>query len=197
MGEHDSSCHHRRSQKQFYIGLRGSFGDHHVNPRTLRSVHLGKMVSLEGIVTRCKLHARAQGQSFADTVFVCKGSLVRPKIIKSVHYAEKTSTFYSRDYRDATMLGNLPPSSTAYPTQDPDGNPLTTEFGYSIFRDHQMISIQEMPERAPPGQLPRSIDVVMDDDLVDRCKPGDRIQLVGMFRSLGNRVGQSSTSTFK
>jgi len=40
--------------KTYYIGLRGSFGDHHVNPRTLRSIHLGKMMSLEGIVTRCE-----------------------------------------------------------------------------------------------------------------------------------------------
>lgn len=37
-----------------YIGLKGSFGDHHVNPRTLRAKHLGKLVCLEGIVTRCK-----------------------------------------------------------------------------------------------------------------------------------------------
>lgn len=43
--------------KQYYIGLRGSFGDHHVTPRTLRSVHLGKMMSLEGIVTRCECAA--------------------------------------------------------------------------------------------------------------------------------------------
>ena len=40
-------------EKQYYIGLRGSFGDHHVNPRTLRSIHLGKLVSMEGIVTKC------------------------------------------------------------------------------------------------------------------------------------------------
>lgn len=165
------------TNKQYYIGLRGSFGDHHVNPRTLRSIHLGKMMSLEGIVTRC--------------------SLVRPKIIKSVHYCEVSTNFHAREYRDATMYGINPPTTAAYPTQDPEGHPLTTEFGLSTFRDHQMISIQEMPERAPPGQLPRSIDVVMDDDLVDRCKPGDRIQLVGMFRSLGNRIGQSTSSTFR
>ncbi|EPQ28729.1 uncharacterized protein PFL1_03533 [Pseudozyma flocculosa PF-1] len=163
--------------KQYYIGLRGSFGDHHVNPRTLRSIHIGKMMSLEGIVTRC--------------------SLVRPKILKSVHYCEATTNFHQREYRDATMYGTLPPSSTVYPTEDEEGNRLTTEYGHSVFRDHQMISIQEMPERAPPGQLPRSIEVVMDDDMVDRCKPGDRIQLVGMYRSLGNRVGQSSSSTFR
>ncbi|CEP11977.1 hypothetical protein [Parasitella parasitica] len=161
----------------FYVGFKGSFGDNHVNPRTLRALYLGKFVCIEGIVTRC--------------------SLVRPKVLKSIHYAEKTNSHYMREYRDATTPGNPVPTGAIYPTQDDSGNPLITEFGYSTYRDHQSISIQEMPERAPAGQLPRSVDVILDDDLVDRAKPGDRVSIVGIYRSLGNKNNNQSSSTFK
>jgi DNA replication licensing factor MCM3 len=37
----------------YYIGLTGNFGDHQLSPRELSSAHLGKMICMEGIVTRC------------------------------------------------------------------------------------------------------------------------------------------------
>lgn len=165
---------HELEEKNYRVGFSGSFGDHHVSPRTLKSEHLGKMISLEGIITRC--------------------SLVRPKMLKSVHYCPDTKLFHSRDYRDATTsTSNLPPTTTVTPQQDDDGHPLQMEYGRCVFRDHQRISIQEMPERAPAGQLPRSTDIILDDDLVDKCKPGDRVQLVGFYRS----VGGGSSGAFK
>jgi DNA replication licensing factor MCM3 len=160
----------------YYCAYVGSFGEYSCNPRTLSSAYLNHMVSIEGIVTKC--------------------SLVRPKVVKSVHWNETKSTFHFREYQDQTMTMGAS-SSSVYPTQDPDGNPLVTEYGYCTYRDHQTISIQEMPERAPAGQLPRGVDVIMDDDMVDRVKPGDRIQLVGVYRSLGNRNAGTGSSTFK
>ncbi|KAI9745811.1 MAG: MCM DNA helicase complex subunit [Claussenomyces sp. TS43310] len=161
----------------YYCAFAGSFGQYACNPRTLSSAHLNRMISLEGIVTRC--------------------SLVRPKVVKSVHYNERKNMFHFREYRDQTMTASGATTSSVYPQEDEDGNPLITEYGYSIYRDHQTISIQEMPERAPAGQLPRGVDVIMDDDLVDRVKPGDRIQLVGIYRSLGNRNAGHNNALFK
>ncbi|KAI1162431.1 MCM2/3/5 family-domain-containing protein [Nemania serpens] len=160
----------------YYCAWAGSFGLNTCNPRTLSSNHLNHMVSIEGIVTRC--------------------SLIRPKVVRSVHFNEKKNIFHYRDYRDQTMTTGVTTSSV-YPQEDEDGNPLLTEYGFCTYRDHQTISIQEMPERAPAGQLPRGVDVILDDDLVDRVKPGDRIQLVGIFRTLGNRNTNHNSALFK
>ena len=73
---------------------------------------------------------------------------------------------------------------------------MVTEYGLSTYRAHQSVSLQEMPERAPAGQLPRPIDVFLDDDLGDKIKPGDRVALVGVYRSIGKHAA-SSSATFK
>lgn len=147
------------------LGFKGAFGAHAVLPRTISANNLSQMVQIEGIVTRLLL--------------------VRPKIVRSVHYAEATGRFHAREYRDDTTSFDPVTTAALYPTEDAEGNRLETEYGYSTYRDHQRIAIQEAPETAPVGQLPRSVDVVLDGDLVDAAKPGDRIQVVGVYRLVG------------
>lgn len=195
-----------------------SFGFHRLSPRQLLSPFLGKLVQVEGIITKCAdtlatqtpcpAHARALSLTARNRISA--GSLVHPKVVKSVHYCQTTGCgrpptfdrlrpspwqrtvppallsthffalvtpltplprlgppprcccreFTSREYRDATSTAGLPTSSV-YPTKDENGNILTTEYGLSKYRDHQTISIQEMPENAPAGQLPRSVDILL------------------------------------
>ncbi|XP_006835772.1 PREDICTED: DNA replication licensing factor MCM3 [Chrysochloris asiatica] len=165
-----------KQYEEFYIGLEGSFGSKHVSPRTLTSCFLSCVVCVEGIVTKC--------------------SLVRPKVVRSVHYCPATKKTIERRYFDLTTLVPFP-SSSVYPTKDEENNPLETEYGLSVYKDHQTITIQEMPEKAPAGQLPRSVDVILDDDLVDKVKPGDRVQVVGTYRCLPGKKGGYTSGTFR
>lgn len=165
-----------KQYEEFYIGLEGSFGSKHVTPRTLTSRLLGSMVCVEGIITKC--------------------SLVRPKVVRSVHYCPATKKTMERKYTDMTSLDAFP-SSAIYPTKDEENNPLETEFGLSIYKDHQTITVQEMPEKAPAGQLPRSVDIILDNDLVDMVKPGDRVQVVGTYRCLPGKKGGFTSGTFR
>jgi replicative DNA helicase Mcm len=59
----------------------------------------------------------------------------------------------------------------------------------SVFIDNQKVTIQERPEDLPPGQLPRSLNVDLLDDLVDTARPGDRITLTGFIKLL-SRYGR-------
>jgi DNA replication licensing factor MCM3 len=147
-----------------------------VSPRELTASYICQLVCVEGIITKC--------------------SLVRPKVVESVHYCAATNNLLTRQYRDVTSTDGLP-TPAVYPTKDENGNPLETEYGLSTYKDHQTVTIQEMPERAPHGQLPRSVDIVVDNDLVDKCKPGDRVQIVGVYRALANSQGSQTSSVFK
>ena len=77
---------------------------------------------------------------------VTKASLVRPKVVKSVHYCKETKktgkTRVSRRY----VVAADGPTTSVYPTKDENGNPYQTEYGLCVYKDHQTVTLQEMPE---------------------------------------------------
>eukprot|EP00929_Paragymnodinium_shiwhaense_P030365 TRINITY_DN1722_c0_g1_i1.p1 TRINITY_DN1722_c0_g1~~TRINITY_DN1722_c0_g1_i1.p1 ORF type:complete len:798 (+),score=259.35 TRINITY_DN1722_c0_g1_i1:98-2491(+) len=144
------------------LDVQGAFGRNRVTPRGLTSDTLGKLMCVEGVVT--------------------KAGMREPKIIQSIHSRKNGDGHVeSRDHRDGTAFVNTV-ASGAMPTHDAEGNELVMEVGLSYYKDEQMFMLQEAPEHAPSGQIPRAIEVVCDGDLTDKCKPGDRIQVVGVYR---------------
>ena len=68
----------------------------------------------------------------------------------------------------------------------------------SIFIDFQMVRLQELPEDLPAGHLPHYLEVTVIGDLVDQCRPGDRILLTGIVRIEQEQLSQHvKTSLFK
>lgn len=99
------------------VAFVGSMGNHMVTPRGLTSRLVNKLISVQGIVTSI--------------------TRVKPKLLKSFHYCEKTKKPLQREYEDKYSLSDqvkLGLSSTV-PVYDEEQNPLTVEFGLCEYRD--------------------------------------------------------------
>jgi len=56
------------------------------------------------------------------------------------------------------------------------------------FADRQVIRLQETPDAVPDGQTPHTVTLSVYDEMVDIAKPGDRIIVTGVYRSVPVRV---------
>ncbi|CAD5226914.1 unnamed protein product [Bursaphelenchus xylophilus] len=61
--------------------------------------------------------------------------------------------------------------------------PFTLNVEETVYHNYQRITIQESPNLVAAGRLPRSKDVILLGDLCDSCKPGDIIELTGIYTS--------------
>uniref|UniRef100_A0A0R3S3G0 DNA replication licensing factor MCM2 n=1 Tax=Elaeophora elaphi TaxID=1147741 RepID=A0A0R3S3G0_9BILA len=59
--------------------------------------------------------------------------------------------------------------------------PFELNMENTIYHNYQRITIQESPNSVAAGRLPRSKDVVLTADLCDACKPGDEVELTGIY----------------
>lgn len=53
----------------------------------------------------------------------------------------------------------------------------------TVYRNYQKINLQESPGTVPAGRLPRHREVILLWDLIDSCKPGEDIEVTGIYRN--------------
>lgn len=56
---------------------------------------------------------------------------------------------------------------------------FTLEAAPSVFTDWQKLKLQESSDEIPPGSMPRSLDVYLRHELVEKAKAGDSVLLTG------------------
>ena len=52
------------------------------------------------------------------------------------------------------------------------------------YADSQVIRLQETPDAVPDGQTPHTVSLSVYDERVDVSKPGDRVVVSGIYRSV-------------
>jgi len=148
--------------------------------RELTSEYIGKLVAVEGIVTRI--------------------TRVEAKMVKARFKHLDPECGYEFYWPEVGSMGEKIEKPSYCPSCGKTGK-FELLFDKSKFIDWQKIVIQEKPEEIPPGQIPRSLEIVLTGDLVDTTRPGDRATIIGVLRvmptsSIQKGVGKSVFSFY-
>ncbi|UCE44290.1 MAG: minichromosome maintenance protein MCM, partial [Candidatus Bathyarchaeota archaeon] len=129
--------------------------------RALGSIHIGKLVMVEGIIIRA--------------------TPARPMVTRAAFRCRRCGT---ATYIDQSIPFLRTPVQCSDPACRRKG-PFEFLQKESTFIDSQQIRIQERPEDLPPGQLPRWLNIKLEGRaLVDVARPGDIISIVGVVRAV-------------
>ena len=130
-------------------------------PRTLLvkelgSEHINRLIQVEGIITRV--------------------SEVKPFVQKAV--------FVCKDCGNEMIRLQKPYENLAKPAKcDACGSRhIELDIEKSRFINFQSFRLQDRPESLKGGQMPRFVDAILLDDLVDTALPGDRVLVTGILR---------------
>ncbi|MFQ5553609.1 MAG: LAGLIDADG family homing endonuclease, partial [Thermoplasmata archaeon] len=143
--------------------VRGVPRDLRVEVRDLRAKHLGKLVSVEGLVRK----ATEVRPRLVEAVFQCLrcGAVIK-EAQEGLEYHEPLEC-----YDDQGGCGRSA-GSTKFKLLD-EG---------SRYIDTQKIEIQEPPEELRGGEAPQRLAGYLEEDLVGLIFPGDRVVINGLLR---------------
>ncbi len=161
--------------EKFFVRIKSLPENLHIGIRDIRAIHIGKLVSVEGIVTKIS----PVKQQLVEAIFRCKTCGEETPVIQSGRGLDK------------------PPSCPRCETENRKTSGFELLLDKSRFIDIQKFMLQEKPEELPPGQLPRSIEVIVKNDLVDVIRPGDRVIVTGFIAVREDkRLGKSAPPIF-
>lgn len=129
----------------------------HVALRSIRARHIGKLVHVSGIMMR----ASEVKPLLVQAMFQCR--ICDEKIPQTQEEGRYTEPARCPLCDKKTPMRLLPQESQ--------------------FRDWQKVRIQESPEELPPGSMPRSIDIILEGDIVDISRPGDLVKITGLLQT--------------
>jgi replicative DNA helicase Mcm len=138
----------------------------------LRAEHLRKLVMVDGLVARVSSVAAA----LREGMFRCRYCGTQQLVPQAGEGLTQPGSC-----GDRTCRGSRRPSFELVPEE-------------SVYADRQTIGLQDKPEDLPPGRMPRSVEVVAEDDLVDSVRPGDRALVVGILDTTRGRGREFSMS---
>eukprot|EP00667_Euglena_gracilis_P002457 EG_transcript_2458 len=126
--------------------------------RDIRQIHLNALIKVAGVVTRRSV-VFPQLQNVVFDCLVC-GFPIGPIL----------------------QRGDKEVKPHACP-QCQQRNSFKVNFAQTVFRNYQTVTLQESPGQVPAGRLPRSIEVVLLDDLIDSTKPGEEVEVTGIYKN--------------
>ena len=141
--------------------------------RDLRRSHLDGLVKVSGVITRRSGVFPQLKLAYYDCI--------KCKFTTGPYRIEDTSSLSSGpegNNRDVSEM-HMP---TMCPECDSEG-PFKLNSSRSIYRNYQRVNLQERPGSVPPGRVPRTKEVVFLDDLVDVARPGEEVEITGIFCS--------------
>mmetsp|Transcript_22925 Transcript_22925/g.33683 ORF Transcript_22925/g.33683 Transcript_22925/m.33683 type:complete len:245 (+) Transcript_22925:2-736(+) len=129
--------------------------------RDLRRSHLDSLVKVHGVVTR-RSQVYPQLQLAHYTCINCKG----------------TQGPFRVDGHGTGLAAAYTPDSCPFCE---DGSTFKLHPTLSQYRNFQRVNLQETPGSVPPGRVPRTKEVLLTDDLIDVARPGEEIELTGVY----------------
>jgi len=137
--------------------------------RALRTGTIGRFSSISGTVTRT---SDVRPELLVGSFRCRKCGLVAPDVIQQYHLTRPPLCRNPRCQNRNSSEFHLEVNTGGASLEEGSG-------GGSEFVDWQRLRVQENADEIPPGSMPRTIDVIVRNEMVERAKAGDRVVLTG------------------